>query len=261
MKMRALLLLTAAFGAATFCRVNAAEIQPIELIQNGGCEEVENGVPKGFWVNNAGKLSSVAAPHTDKLGAKFEAVQHEWGYSALALSGPGAISPKATYHFCVWAKGTGDVQLAVYQYSKAGFVGTKFYRPGVPLTGQWQKIEHVYKTEDPRIASAGLAIHLFGKGAVAYIDDVSFTFNPEENPGITIQEAEQVVTRKLRFQVKGRNAETELFVGGKRVELINGAGAVEISEGLVPVALKAEAKGAGPGVSVKILDQPETDGR
>jgi len=82
---------------------DAAEIKPIELLENGGFEEVEDGLPQGWNVNNAGKLSSVADAHTDKLAARFECVEHEWGFCAFAR-GKLPVSPMATYHLGLWQR-------------------------------------------------------------------------------------------------------------------------------------------------------------
>jgi len=128
------------------------------------------------------------------------------------------------------------------------------------LTHEWRKLELTFRTEDARVRRGGFAIHLYGKTSVATLDDASFTFNPEENPQVSI-ESEKPVTRTLRVQVKTRNASALLHVAGKPVDLVDGAGVAEIAEGLACVAVQAEAKGENPGVAVKIVGHPETDGR
>ena len=258
-KGRTILLVIAVFALSVAARSGAAEIRPIELLKNGGVEEVKNGIPTGWKVDNAGKLSSDGDARTGKLSAKFEAIEHAWGYCAF-YSGIDGINPKAIYHLSLWAKGKGTVSTAVYQYSGAGFIGTQFLPPRLNLNDQWQKLEVPYRPGDARIQRVAYAIGLHGKDSVAWIDDASFTFNPEENPGISIEE-ERPATTKLRIQVETRGATAALFVGGKPVGLTNGVGTVEISEGLAPIAVKAQMKGENPGVLVKILGHPETDGR
>ena len=255
----ALPLIVAAFALVVSTRAEAAEIKPIELLDNGGAEKAEKGVPTGWKVNNAGKLSCVADPHRGKLAAKFEWVQHPWGYCAV-IAGGATVNPKATYHASVWAKGKGTLSLAFYQYSASGFIGTSFLKPSANLTSKWQQLNLVYKPQDKRVRRVAFAIHLHGKNSVVWIDDASFTFNPEENPRVTI-ESGRPATRKLQIQIKARNAQVSLFVGGKPVGLTNGVGTVEISEGLAPIAVKAQMKAENPGVLVKVLGHPETDGR
>jgi len=71
----------------------------------------------------------------------------------------------------------------------------------------------------------------------------------------------QAGSQNAYFEVKSRDADAQLFVGGKEVSLSKGSGSIEIPEGMIPVGVKAEATGSNPGVLVKIAGHPETDGR
>ena len=237
----------------------AAEIKPIELLGNGGFEEVSEGLPAGWKVNNAGKLSLVDDAHGEARAARFVSVPHKWGFCAFACGGI-SISPKATYHLSVWARGTGRLEVAVYQSSAGGFVGTQFLKPKLTLTDAWQKLELTYRTDDTRIGSGAFAVHLYGEKVVATVDDASFTFNPEENPQVSIESA-RPATRNLQLLIATRDATVALWVAGEAVPLADGFAAVQINEGLIPVVARARATGPNPGVSIRVAGHPEVDGR
>jgi len=253
----ALIVLVTAFTAS----VRVASASTIELLDNGDFEEGEAGLSKEGWrVNNAGKLSLVPDARSGKLAARFVALEHEWGFCGFTR-GIRSVTPNATFRLSVWAKGHGTLALAVYQSSAAGFIGTKFLEPKLRLTDQWQELALEYRADDARIRGAAFAIHLFGKDAVATIDDASCAFDPERNPGVTLEQSGPN-TRELRVHLRARNADVSLFVSGQPAGPgSDGVARVRITEGVIPLAVKAQAKDAKPGVCLKIDGHPETAGR
>ena len=231
----------------------------VELLGNGGFEDAADGQARGWSVNNSGKLASVADAHTGRLAARFEAVPHEWGYSAMSAT-PVPLMAGALYRLSLWARGDGQVAFAVYQSSASGFIGSAFLTPDFNLTDQWQRLEVVYKPTDRRLKRGAFAVHLYGQGAVAFLDEASLSFNPEENLGLSLTPPRTPTTR-LRFQVQTRQARAELFVNGQPVAIAGETAEAEAPEGLIAVAVKAAATGDNPGVSVRLLDHAETDGR
>ena len=170
------------------------------------------------------------------------------------------MTPKATYRLSIWAKGKGQLNLAVYQSSAAGFVGTAFLKPLFALKPEWQQLTVTYRTDDSRVRSGALAVHLYGRDSVAWFDDASFSFNPEENPSMTI-DSDRPGTRKLAFAVTARDAAVTLFVQGVPVPISDDAATAEITEGLVPVAAWARPTGTSLALSVRIVGHAESDAR
>jgi len=188
----------------------AAEAAPVELLKNCGFEKVKNGIPIGWRVNNAGKLTAGPDARTGDFAAKCESRPNGWGYSAFASAG-GRVNPKldfpvnlkATYRISVWAKGSGAVSLEIYQYSQSNWIVTDFLENNkrLILTPQWQRLACVYKpTNNPIISLGRLAISLHGKDASAHLDDASVTFDPAENPGIVIEKKKEMKSL-LTFEV------------------------------------------------------------
>ncbi|MBT3376966.1 MAG: hypothetical protein HN742_39575 [Lentisphaerae bacterium] len=239
--------------------VARAQIKPIELLANPGFERVEDARPTDWEVNNAGRLSVDAPARAGVAAAKFQSIEHAWGFCALAAE-TFTLAPRATYRASVWAKGRGDLEFAVYQYSVGGFIGTRFLKPKLKLTEEWQKLELTYSTDDGRVRKGAMALHLYGSDAVAWLDDASFSFNPEENPRVQLR-SETPATRTLRIWAQGTHAAVELFVAGKPVALDNGVGVTEIAEGLVPIAVRATGTGDAPSVQVTVEGHPESNGR
>lgn len=253
-------LVSIAFAVALAGLLSAAEIKPIELLKNGGFEEVgKEGLPDGWEVSNAGKLAVATEARTGARAGRFESVEHPWGYCALAAARV-PVTPKATFRLSIWARGKGEICMSVYQSSAAGFVGTRFLKPRLVLKPEWQQLTATYRTEDTRVRSGVLAVQLSGRSSVVWLDDASFSFNPEENPGVSV-DTDRPATRKIELGVSARDAGVKLFVNGAEVPIHNGAAATEIKEGLVPVAVLATATGAAPAVSVRIVGHSETDGR
>ena len=251
--------LVIALVTSEICCASNLAAAPIELLNRGDFEAVEGGVPKGWSENNAGVLSSVSDSHSGRLAAKWEWRPHEWGYAACQ-SDLIPLNPKATYRLSIWAKGTGSLDLAVYQFNAALFVGTAFPKGELALTPQWQKLDVIYKpTDNLNIAFGKFAIHLHGENAVAILDDASLRFDPAENPGVTIEAKEK--KRSLTIDLECRDATARVFVGGKEVRLTAGRGRVEIAEGIQSIAVRAEAIGNRPGLRIRMPEHPETDGR
>jgi len=246
--------------AATVPAADRAETRPIEVIVNGGFEQGPVGLSKKGWqVDNAGKLSLVDDAHAGRFAARFEAVEHEWGYCAF-YRGMAHIRAGATYRISTWAKGRGTISFACYQYSAGGFIGTVFQKGNRRLTGKWQRFTHVYKPTDRRISRAALAIQLGGRPATMWVDDVSVTFDPRENLGIQ-GTPEPEPTRTLELCVQATDARARLTVNGTQVALVGDRGAVTLREGLAVLGVEAEATGPNPGVAARLVGHPETDER
>ena len=234
----------------------SAQGRRMALLGNGGFEDQADGVPVGWEVNNAGKLSVSAQARSGASAARFDAVQHPWGFCAFASSKI-EVSTCAVYEAGIWAKGRGQLELAFYQYSKANFVGTQFMKPRLELTGDWQQLHVIYKGEDPRMSRVAFAVHLYGEGSVAALDEASFTFDPEANPGVSIDKDEPAVL-ELQLQLEAHHAEVTLWVAGQAVPVTDSKATARIPEGLVPLCVKAVATGDAPAVAVRVVGHPET---
>ncbi len=237
----------------------AVAAAPLELVANGGFEDLDKDLPKDWTVNNAGTLTSTPDSHTGKLAARFVTREHEWGYCAFAGKLRPPLSVGAVYHMSIWAKGSGRLTFAVYQQSGAGFIGSRFLEPGLDLGPEWKKLDVVYKPEDRRIRSGAFAVHLHGKDAVATFDDAAFTFDPDENP--SIKPAEPPPTTKLQLRLQTRDATARVLVAGSEVALQDGRGEATATEGLTVLGLQATATGPRPGVSLTLASHPEANGR
>ncbi len=233
-----------------------SDAEPVELLQNGGFEDVEKDVPTAWTPSNCGELVPVTDAHSGKLAAQFTAREHEWGYCYFATNAR-AISG-ATFRGSIWAKGKGQFGVLLPQYSAGNFLSSVFVFDK-PLTADWQKFEFTYKTDDRRVQRIAFGIRLWGKDTVATFDDASFTFDPAENPGIQLEQ--RIATTTLKFRIETRDAEALVFVNGKEVPPGKEPIVTGLGEGLISVTAKAKAVGANPSLAITIADHPETNGR
>jgi hypothetical protein len=157
------------------------------LLTNPGFEEIHRTPPSATeahrdatklgapvkWVRQEGKLESVKEARSGECGTRLEAVG---GKEARMYSGSdtGRIRPGVSYVLSIWAKGKGELNLSVYQYDDANFIGSEFFhaQPPLRLTGEWQELRRVYTRPNDKVRKVGYSIYL--NGEYAYIDDAWF---------------------------------------------------------------------------------------
>lgn len=240
---------------------------PMELLENPGFEDViDAAMIPGWSVDKSGIITSSADAHTGQRALKFEKTGERevrlYGRIRYGTDGTAtSVKPGAIYHLSVWVRGTGYVKLEATEYSGANFLKTDFLRdhPGVNLTGQWQKLTAEYRPTDRRLQRAAFAVMLSGKGAVAYLDDASFSFDPDENPTVNLETA--APEHKVVLNISSRDADVEVFMNGVPVNVKGNQCTVIMKEGMTTAGLRALAKGKNPGIQIKISGHPETDGR
>ncbi|MEI6239052.1 MAG: hypothetical protein WCR51_01550 [Planctomycetia bacterium] len=231
-----------------------------QLLADGGFEQISDAASLLGWERQSGHvMSSMDARNGSRsLLLRVSAGNEE----ARIFSTPRKpLKPGTTYRLAVWAKGEGRLGLNVYQYGEINFAGTDFLRdqPSLSLTDEWQELRCDYKPTDRLLTSASLALVLSGKEAQAVIDDASFVFSESDNPGIMLEDPPP--TRDLRIAVEVRQAKVEIAIAGRPAAITDGVAAARVTEGLATVAVRAEATGYRPGVRLRVLDQPETNGR
>jgi hypothetical protein len=231
-----------------------------QLLTDGGFELATDAANLRHWERQSGHvMASTDARHGGRsLLLKVSAGGEE---SRIFSTPRRPLKPDAVYRLSVWAKGRGTLCLNVYQYGEMNFAGTDFLReqPSLNLTDEWQELRCDYRPKDRGVKSASLALVLYGKDAQAQIDDASFTFVESDNPGVVLEDPP--VARSLRIAVETRQAEVELAVAGRPVAITDGLATARVTEGLTAIAVRAQATGDRPGVRLRVLDQPETDGR
>jgi hypothetical protein len=232
----------------------------LELLEDGGFERISDAANLLRWERQSGNLMST---DTCRHGARAVNLKVSLGNEeARIFSRPRrSIKPGANYRLSVWAKGRGTLAINVYQYGEMNPLGTEFLRdqPSLTLNDEWQQIRCTYRPGDERLKAASMALVLMGKEAQATIDDASFVFAESDNPGIVLDEPR--ATRKLRIAVETRQADVELIVAGRPVAIADGIATAHMAEGLVPIAARAAATGYRPGVKIRVLGNPEADGR
>lgn len=231
-----------------------------QLLADGGFERISDAANLLRWERQSGHLMSRGdARHGERaLSLKVSAGSSE----ARVFSTPSQrLKPGARYRLSVWAKGRGTLGLNVYQYGEMNPIGTDFLRDqhALTLTDEWQELRCVYKPDDRLLKSASMAFVLYGEGATALIDDSSFVFTESDNPGIVLDDPPNA--RSLRIAVESRQSKVEIAVSGRPVAITDGVATARVTEGLAAIAVRAESKGYRPGVRLRVLDQPETDGR
>jgi len=240
-------------------RDKPAEVRQ-QLLADGGFELISDAANLRRWERQSGHLmSSTESRHGSRsLGLKVSA----GGSEARVVSTPRRqLKPGLTYRLSVWAKGRGTLGINVYQYGETNPLGTDFLRdqPTLTLTGEWQELRCDYKPSESVLKTASMALVLGGHQAEALIDDASFVFLESDNPGVELDDPPPA--RGLRIAVETRQAKVEIAVAGRPVAITDGVATARLTEGLATIAVRAEAKGYRPGVRLRVLDQPETDGR
>ena len=231
-----------------------------QLLADGGFERISDAANLLRWERQSGHLmSSTDARHgTRSLQLKVNAGSGE----ARIFSTPRRpLKPGITYRLSIWAKGRGTLGINVYQYGEMNPVGTDFLRdqPTLTLTDDWQELRCVYKPDNRLLKSASMALVLYGERSEVQIDDASFEFLESDNPGAVLDDPPPA--RSLRIAVETRQAQVEIAVAGQPVAITDGVATARVTEGLATIAVRAESKGYSPGVRLRVLDQPETDGR
>ncbi len=231
-----------------------------QLLADGGFELISDAASLLRWERQSGHLMSSTDPRhgTRSLGLKVSAGSSE----ARVFSTPRRpLKPGLTYRLSVWAKGRGTLGINVYQYGETNPLGTDFLRdqPTLTLTDEWQELRCDYRPRDRLLKTASMALLLSGEGAQALIDDASFVFTESDNPGIILDDPPPA--RSLRIAVEARQADIAIAVAGRPVAITDGVATARVIEGLSAITVRAEAKGYRPGVRLRVLDQPETDGR
>lgn len=234
--------------------------KPIELLSNPGFDAVTDAANINSWERQLGAVESIT---TARTGARALALRVNSGAADARVfcSQRAQVKAGGIYHVGIWARGTGTLALNVYQYHASNFMGAEAFAggPRLQLNNEWQELRCEYRPTDKRLKEAAFAVVLSGHGATAQLDDATFTFDPAENPGITVGELPAKTT--LGIWVEARQAEVALFVAGRPVPLARGRASVEISEGLASLTIEARAKGYSPGIRVAVEGHPELLGR
>lgn len=232
----------------------------LELLEDGGFERISDAANLLRWERQSGRVMSSDGP---RHGARALALEVSAGDSeARIFSTPRRrLRPGAVYRLSVWAKGRGNLAINVYQYGSINPLGTDFLRdtPPLSLTDEWQQLRVDYRPGDKRLQAVAFALVLYGGDGRAVIDDASFTFSESDNPGFTLDAPPP--SRDLRIAVDAREAAVEIAVAGRPVPIVDGVATARVAEGLAAIAVRATATGYRPGVRLRVLDQPETDGR
>jgi len=231
-----------------------------ELLEDGGFEQISDAANMLRWERQSGRvMSSGDARH----GARALALAVSAGDSEARIFSTPRRSLKSgrLYRLSVWAKGKGQLAINVYQYDSMNPLGTDFLRdtPPLSLSDKWQQLTVEYRPGDKRLQAVAFALVLFGKDGQAVIDDASFRFCESDNPGFALDDPPPA--RDLRIAVEARNAAVEIAVAGRPAKIADGVATARIAEGLTTIAVRAAATGSRPGVRLRVLDQPETDGR
>jgi hypothetical protein len=246
----------------------AVHANPIELLPNGGGEKVNDKTsPFYFGVQNAGEIRSTRHARSGDRAVRLISQPHEWNFSVFTTPNPASHPPDdlvrikvaqgGLYRASVWVRGKGEFRLGVQRWPS--ILGSALSKP-VTMTRDWQRVNVEFRADQPDLQAVNLQFRLDGDGAVADIDDASFTFDPDENPGI--EHVDRVPERVLTFRLDGRQIRsTEVFANGKPVSLTDGVGSVTIREGLVALAIRATPAAANAGIRLRIAGHPETDGR
>ncbi len=248
-----------AMGQVDVWREKKPEVR-LELLEDGGFERISDAANLLRWERQSGHLISTdQARHGARaLNLKVSAGSPEARIFSLPRR---AIKPGATYRLSVWAKGRGVLQMNVYQYGAVNPLGTDFLRdqPGVTLNDTWQRLRYEYRPGDKQLKAVSLALVLIGDDAEAIVDDASFVFAESDNPGFVFED--RVPSRDLGIAVEARQADVEISVAGRPVAVADGVATARVPEGLVAIAARATATGDRPGLRLRVLGQPETNGR
>lgn len=236
---------------------------PVELIENGGFEKVENGKPVRWRNIHAGELTSSNDAHTGKRSLKYIAFDSKRGHGEFGMEEkpyPIRLKPGVTCQISFWAKGKGWMKPILAQVSPFGrgmFIGSEFL-PEYTLTNEWKKHEYTFKPTDKRLGFVCPFFYL-SSGGEMLLDDFSMTFDPEENPGVTLTEPSPEM--KLKISITARDAEFKFFAGKVQIPVKDNLAVVTLSEGLTPLCLEATATGKNPRIKISIENHPETNGR
>ena len=248
----------------------SALAQPVEYLTHGDLETLaEDGRLVEVRYDGRGAMSVVDNAHggthavrMDPAGASdFDPGTNQGEYNALSFGGWYAhgqavpINPKAIYRWSVWAKGKGRIRLNVTQCSTVFLCS--WFGAAFELTDDWQRFEVVYRPKDDnRIWQGTPVVQMVGHGH-ATVDDVSFRFLPEDNPGIEMT-APTVPTLEANLRVRTRAATVTVFANGGAVPMTGDTAALTLVEGLNVIGVRAEAAGDRPGVAVELPAHPQT---
>lgn len=232
----------------------------VELLQDGGFESVSDAANLLCWERQSGQVMSTNDARRGPLALGLTVSAGE-GEARIFSTPRRRLKPGAIYRLSVWAKGRGTLAINVYQYGSTNPLPTDFLRdtPPLSLNDEWQQLRVEYRPNDKRLETAAFAIVLGGKDGQAVIDDAAFVFSESDNPGLPLDDPP--VTRELRIAVDARQAEVEVAVAGRVVPLVGGIATARMTEGLTAIAVRGAATGYRPGVRLRVLGQPETDGR
>ena len=125
------------------------------------------------------------------------------------------------------------------------------------LPGKWGRYEKRFRTSD-NLAESLLILYNRGSDAVAWFDNVQLFEDDGSAEGDVLPRAAKTVL----IEVETRDASAVLPVDGEEVAATPGQPAsVVIREGLNVIAVDAVARGANPGVRIRVREHPETAGR
>ena len=173
----------------------------------------------GYW---AGKIKfvtgnarrgngSIEVTTTEKRG-QFFARGTIFGITHKYLSGQ-----KISISFYV--KGTGEFCAGALLYGRNGKGGETMnfvYGDKVKLTDKWQKVEYIVDLSEKFAERIAPIFELYGKDAVAYIDDAAFTHIRPQSVSISAKSSHVVIPAgsplpELMFNYSGSNAKINFF--------------------------------------------------
>ncbi len=241
---------------------------PVELLPNAGCEKINDKMqPSYFGVQNAGEIISIPESRKGQRAVRLVAKPHEWNFSVFATPNPGSnpqdnvlkinVAKGGLYRASAWVRGKGVFRLGVQQWPS--ILGSKMSEP-LTLNREWQQVQLEFHADQPDVLSTNLLFRIDGDGAIADVDDVSFTFDSKENVGI--EHFAPVPKKALRIRLESRQArDVEVLANGKPVALTRNIGRFEIEEGLVSLAVRAVPTGINAGIRLRLEGHPEIEGR
>lgn len=207
-------------------------------ITNGDFERVKDDSPDSwtcpeYW---SGKVETVTTDvHGGKRAAKLTATEKAGKVWARIHASQITPSFGLSYHFTVWAKGTGELKLGTICYRPKGLEKPQYeylwLAQPAALSDDWQQVAFDFAVPDPTVYRLALTIQLDGNDAVALVDDAVIEVGREAPGTFSIDQPYAMVRPgdKLELHLKTTADGTKLE--GKPVYLSRTVGeATETSE-------------------------------
>jgi len=223
--------------------------EQIDLLTNGGFEKgTSTGLPESWTLNGVGSAETITDAHGGKRALRIIFGKESTGCYAPKIE----VRSGVEYHAGFWARGTGALQLIVYQYSESGhFMGSKFFDARV-ATQDWKRFDEIYKTPDAFVSLVAFALHVVGDGSAAAFDDASFSYDATKYPPPEVETPETA----LSLTVETRDAEATVFIDGTETAPGTAGTSIKLIEGAHVLSLTATATGDRPAVRILCPEHP-----